>query len=769
MEEQISQISDLEGLNSELECFISDLHGRAEALSARVKVLEEELSSARALVNNLTQKEGSLSAALEKLRSSQLSESAKVSELSLERDTLARQLETVSARLEKSQVLAAEKEKLLKEVRASAKEESAKLSAAIEELHASLNKETSRVSSITSERDDLARRLQTLTELQAGAKAMLGEKDTLLEEAHAAAKENSAELSAIIAQLRSSVGDESAKVSAMNSERDWLVRQLEEEKAASARKDALLKEARSAAKNKTDELSAAIEEARASLLSESSKIPALTSARESLTRQLEAVSAQLEDSRSSASEKERLLKEARAAAAAAGAEAASLNARLQEMAAAAAGEAEAERARCAALSEKVHNADALLKKKEFELEDACSALSSLQSECALLRRSREELGEKFSREIQAENEMLKEAQARVLERDAVIARLSVTEETLKKEAEVLKKEKQALLSKAHKKSASANSAKIPELERQLSNKESRLVELRTELKNIRAEKTGLQAGEKALRDELKARPYRAMLREAEEKLLIKEKMLAEMNSRMEKINGDFEALKERGQAAGASGYIPDFEEMVEGVAHQVANSISIIRSHAEFCAETPEADGARESLNVIVRNIVALQKKIAVIVDFSRPVIPQRSPERLAAVVSEIMDKLRSAGRFGGVKASLTGGEKLAPINIDRVRFAAAVEQLLANAVEAMPVKGELKVTLSAADGKQRLNISDDGAGIDKKNLAVVFHPFFTTRPGKMGLGLTLARNVARSHGGTLELVSEPGRGTVAVMELPAG
>ncbi|MDO8806718.1 MAG: ATP-binding protein, partial [Elusimicrobiota bacterium] len=211
----------------------------------------------------------------------------------------------------------------------------------------------------------------------------------------------------------------------------------------------------------------------------------------------------------------------------------------------------------------------------------------------------------------------------------------------------------------------------------------------------------------------------------------------------------------------------DFEELVAGVAHQVANSISIIRSHAEFCAAFPEAEGAKESLDVIVRNIVNLQKKIDTIMNFSRPVIPQRSPECLAAVVSEVMEGLRVAGRLQNIKVSLKGGENLIPIGLDRVRFASALEQQLLNAVEAMPGGGELAVSLSGGGGRQRLEVADTGAGVEKKNLAAVFHPFFTTRPGKMGLGLTLARNVARAHGGTLELLSEPGKGARAVLELP--
>lgn len=444
-----------------------------------------------------------------------------------------------------------------------------------------------------------------------------------------------------------------------------------------------------------------------------------------------------------------------------------LNYRLAEVEEGAAAASGAEKARYAELSGKLHNAGALLKQKEFELDEARSALSGLESECTLLRRSRIELGEKYAREIQAENEMLKEAQGRILERDNTISKLSLTENELKNEAEALRKEKQNLAALMRKKSAPAHSARATEAERLLADKESRLEKLRAELDDTRAEKAELQGREKELREELKARPYRAMLREAEEKLVIKEKMLSEVNSRMKKIGMDFDELKSRGQSSGAPGYMPDFEELVAGVAHQIANSISIIRSHAEFCSEAPEAEGAKESLDVIVRNIVALQKKIDTIMNFSRPVIPQRSPERVSSVLSEVLTSLRSSGRLKGVKVRQKGGDKLKDVSLDRVRFATALEQLLVNAAEAMPAGGEITISVSSSGGRQRLEIADTGEGVEKKNMGAIFHPFFTTRPGKMGLGLTLARNVVRAHGGTLELSSEHGKGATAIIELP--
>ena len=1027
MEEQVSHISDLEGLNSELEGFLSELHGREEGLSSRVKTLEEQLAgactAADAAMGRMAEKEAALSSAIEELRGSLHRESSKNLKLASERDELSRQFEIAAARLEELKASVAEKENLLKEARASAKEESKKFFAATEELRASLGKESAKASALVLERDNLVRRLEAEAQNLEAEKNRSAEKELLINSSRSALKAKEDEIDKILRAMealkadlaleRSHVKDrevqlqkaaklkeewerrlDNAALENTRSEEGYLLKidlvkkELREQTARTAEiqkklaaagsrledtledtarnqkmlaeansmlaeKDAQLKAANlklreltkefSAVKSgsgqenakraaelaasmaaRVEELEAELAEASAhslekfrasqaelsgvksalrvreeegaafkaresSLLGELSdaeekwklasaqlhnavsrlrnveneneialgrlksveeerdkfraaaiKAETVSSAmaaqesrardgeatgliaaletqaaeytallrkyddivlhNETLAREKAGVKAEADSLRNALAEaqnaidtesgekrglqsglsgklhgletllkkKEFELEEARSASVSAAAEAALLRARLQETTASAAGKAEAEKARYAALSEKMHNADALLKKKEFELDEARGALSALENECSLLRASRAALGEKYAREIQAENELLKQARARVVERDAFISRLSLTEEELKNETEALKKEKQNLLSLVRKKAAApAHSAKVSEAERLLSEKESRLVKLRAELENTRAEKAELQGREKELREELKTRPYRAMLREAEDKLLIKEKMLAEVNSRMKKIGRDFEELKVRGQSSGAPGYIPDFEELVAGVAHQVANSISIIRSHAEFCAEAPEAEGAKESLNVIVRNIVSLQAKIDKIMNFSRPVIPQRSPEKMSAVLSEVLEGLRASGRLEGVRVTVKGGETLKPVGLDRVRFASALEQLLLNAVEAMPAGGALTISLSGERGKQRLEVTDTGPGVERKNLGSVFHPFFTTRPGKMGLGLTLARNVARAHGGTLELLSEPGHGATTVLELP--
>ena len=80
---------------------------------------------------------------------------------------------------------------------------------------------------------------------------------------------------------------------------------------------------------------------------------------------------------------------------------------------------------------------------------------------------------------------------------------------------------------------------------------------------------------------------------------------------------------------------------------------------------------------------------------------------------------------------------------------------------------GKMKVTGARENGFVRIAVKDSGPGIDKETLARVFDPFFTTKPNGTGLGLPVCRQIMTFHGGSVELKSEPGKGTTADILLP--
>ena len=105
---------------------------------------------------------------------------------------------------------------------------------------------------------------------------------------------------------------------------------------------------------------------------------------------------------------------------------------------------------------------------------------------------------------------------------------------------------------------------------------------------------------------------------------------------------------------------------------------------------------------------------------------------------------------------------------IDPAALDGAVRALLDNALQALEGRGSIAVRLDETpDGQWRLSVRDNGPGMDSDVLARASEPFFTTRDGATGLGLSQAYAFARQSGGRLSLDSAPGEGTEAALILP--
>jgi two-component system, NtrC family, sensor histidine kinase HydH len=106
-------------------------------------------------------------------------------------------------------------------------------------------------------------------------------------------------------------------------------------------------------------------------------------------------------------------------------------------------------------------------------------------------------------------------------------------------------------------------------------------------------------------------------------------------------------------------------------------------------------------------------------------------------------------------------------VPLDAELFKQALLNLMLNAEQAMAGGGELTLQAWAEPGWVGLNVIDTGPGIAPEELAKLFRPFHTTKPGGNGLGLPTTRKIIAAHGGTIDVQSAPGRGTQFTVRLP--
>jgi len=139
-----------------------------------------------------------------------------------------------------------------------------------------------------------------------------------------------------------------------------------------------------------------------------------------------------------------------------------------------------------------------------------------------------------------------------------------------------------------------------------------------------------------------------------------------------------------------------------------------------------------------------------------------------AGVLLTAMESRLRALAGPGVDLMIEAPNEAAPVRLDPVAFEGAVKALTANAIEAVGGAGSVAVRLETLmEGGLRLSVRDSGPGMDRELAARALEPFFTTKPGAAGLGLSQAYAFARQTGGKLSIDSGPGEGAEVAVTLP--
>ncbi len=203
------------------------------------------------------------------------------------------------------------------------------------------------------------------------------------------------------------------------------------------------------------------------------------------------------------------------------------------------------------------------------------------------------------------------------------------------------------------------------------------------------------------------------------------------------------------------------------ISHELRTPLTGIKNSVYFMQTICQKNGDKkmgEHLSLINLEVDACVRVLNNMLDFVRPKEPIRKLSRLDLVATE---SVKSALVPSNIRVSTKIDKDLPSMMIDFFQIRQVFDNIIRNAFDAMASGGDLVISVSAEGDEAVVKFKDTGVGISREHLPKIFDPLFSTTPTGVGLGLTIARQFIEAHGGTIEVESEPDKGTTVKVRLP--
>lgn len=229
------------------------------------------------------------------------------------------------------------------------------------------------------------------------------------------------------------------------------------------------------------------------------------------------------------------------------------------------------------------------------------------------------------------------------------------------------------------------------------------------------------------------------------------------------------ALRRTTRRARAAEERASIATLVAGLAHEIGTPMGVIQGHAKLLESAVEGEDAEWRLKTIQEQIARISRIIQTLLNMARPRKAQRIPVAIEPLLettfSFVSEKLSQRGirverDFVRVPSVIGDPERLQQLFLN----------LIINAADAMPDGGTLRAELGKSEnGELSIRIADTGSGIPAEDLEHIFEPFFTTKASGEGngLGLMVCKGILSDHSGSIDVSSEPGKGTRFEILLP--
>ena len=217
-------------------------------------------------------------------------------------------------------------------------------------------------------------------------------------------------------------------------------------------------------------------------------------------------------------------------------------------------------------------------------------------------------------------------------------------------------------------------------------------------------------------------------------------------------------------------------ELAAGVAHEIRNPLAGIAGAIEIIGKDfPKDHPDREIMDDLRQEVRRIEKVLNDLLAYARPKAPQFGMADLKETVARTLQFARQQIGSKNVEFSIQIPSPLPRFRMDPEQLQQVLLNLVLNGIQALDQEGKITIQAKVLSGSGTPNrpnyievsVGDTGAGIPRDLMEKIFRPFYTTKRGGTGLGLSLCRRIISQHGGTLTAESEVNKGSRFIIRLP--
>ena len=217
--------------------------------------------------------------------------------------------------------------------------------------------------------------------------------------------------------------------------------------------------------------------------------------------------------------------------------------------------------------------------------------------------------------------------------------------------------------------------------------------------------------------------------------------------------------------------ITALQTMSAGLAHEVRNPLNAAKLQLELLDRRVRRQGddprLTEPAALANQEIARLTDLLNEFLSFARAPDLRPSEQDVVAIARQVIDLERALAEVHGTAVELAPGTEQAVVaTVDPRKLHQVIQNLIRNGIEASGAKGRVTIGVTSDDTQFRIRVADNGPGIPEHVRTRIYEPFFSTKQGGTGLGMSIAHNFVTMHGGTIEIHSGP-RGTLVEVTIP--